>query len=391
MQFTFTSLVTLALALAASAAPGKLLTVQKYGGQKVPGSYIVRLKEGVNKDALLDSDPALRESVTHADWTIINGFAGQLSAEQLNELRANDQVESIQEDGVVSIQAAQTNAAWGLGRISHTNPVSGTITALNYTYTYSDTYQGQGVDIYIVDTGINLNHVDFTGRVKFGWTGTGLNQTDDHGHGSHVAGIAAGTRYGVAKQANLISVKVLDSAGSGTLANVVGGFNYVGTAAKSTGRPSLASASLGGSASTSIDDAVSALTSAGIHVVVAASNSNVNAANTSPARVASAITVGAIGQSDEKASFSNYGAIVDIWAPGVSITSAGASGTSSTIVYSGTSQATPHVTGLGALYLSQYGSVSPAVLSSSIWSQSGKITGLPSGSNNRLAVGPILI
>ena len=91
--------------------------------------------------------------------------------------------------------------------------MSGTVTALTYTYTYSDDYQGEGVDIYIVDTGINLNHVDFGGRATFGWTGTGLNQTDDHGHGSHVAGIAAGTQYGVAKKANLISVKVLNSAG----------------------------------------------------------------------------------------------------------------------------------------------------------------------------------
>jgi len=125
--------------------------------------------------------------------------------------------------------------------------------------------------------------------------------------------------------------------------------------------------------------------------VVAAGNSNVNAANTSPARVASAITVGAIGNTDAKASFSNYGAIVDIWAPGVSITSAGYTGTSSTIVYSGTSQATPHVSGLAALYLSQFGSVSPATLSANLWSQTGRITGLPSGSVNRLAVGPILI
>ncbi|KAH7097873.1 peptidase 1 [Auriculariales sp. MPI-PUGE-AT-0066] len=391
MQFTLKSLVALALAFSASAAPSKLLTVQKYAGQTVPGSYIVRLKEGVNKETLFDSDPALREAVTHADWTIINGFAGQLTTSKLNELRASDAVESIHEDGIVTIQGTQTNAAWGLGRISHTDPVAGTITALNYTYTYDDAGLGEGVDIYIVDTGIHLTHVDFEGRATFGWTGTGLNQTDDHGHGSHVAGISAGARYGVAKKANLISVKVLNSAGSGTLANVVGGFNFVGTAAAATGRPSIASASLGGSASTAIDDSVTALTSAGIHVVVAAGNSNVDAANTSPARVASATTVGAIGQADAKASFSNYGPGVDIWAPGVSITSAGYLSDTATIVYSGTSQATPHVTGVTAVWISLNGNGAPTDVAAALWSESGRITGLPSGSINRLLISSVTI
>jgi len=168
---------------------------------------------------------------------------------------------------------------------------------------------------------------------------------------------------------------------SGTLANVVGGFNYVKTAAASTGRPSIASASLGGGASTAIDDAVTALVASGVHTVVAAGNSNVNAANTSPARVATAITVGAHDINDAKASFSNYGAVVDIWAPGVSITSAGYVSNTATIVYSGTSQATPHVSGIAAAYISKLGNTTPAALSAALWSQTGKITGIPSGPN----------
>jgi cerevisin len=380
MQFTLASIVTAALALAASAAPNKLIEVTKYGGKVNPGSYIVRLKEGADKAALFE-DATLREAVTHDDWTVINGFAGVFDKEVLNKLRSSDLVDSIHEDGFVTIQGTQTNAAWGLSRVSHTNKVSGTVTALTYSYVYDDSALGSGVDIYIVDTGINVNHTDFGGRAKFGWTGSGLGQYDDHGHGSHVAGIAAGTRYGVAKQANLISVKVLDSAGSGTLANVVGGFNYVKTAAASTGRPSIASASLGGSASTSIDDAVAALVASGVHTVVAAGNSNVNAANTSPARVTTAITVGAHDINDAKASFSNYGTVVDIWAPGVSITSAGYVSNTATIVYSGTSQATPHVSGIAAAYISKVGNTTPAALSAALWSQTGKITGIPSGPN----------
>jgi len=163
---------------------------------------------------------------------------------------------------------------------------------------------------------------------------------------------------------------------SGTLANVVGGFNYVATAARASGRPSIASASLGGGASTAIDDAVAALAGAGVHAVVAAGNSNVNAANTSPARVPSAITVGATDINDAKASFSNYGAVVDIWAPGVSITSTYCCATTSTSVLSGTSMATPHVAGLAALYIAANGNVSPASLSSNLWSTSGILTGI---------------
>ncbi|KZV96568.1 subtilisin-like protein [Exidia glandulosa HHB12029] len=386
-MFALKALVAAALALAASAAPSKLHTVQAFAGPIKANSYIVTLKADVTKDELLASQPEIASSVTHGEWDarLLNGFAGVFNPEQLNALRASDAVASIVQDGIYTIQTVQTDAAWGLGRLSSNGPVSGSSTALNYTYIYDAAGQGRGVDVYVVDTGINTAHVDFGGRASFGFAAGTLPRTDDHGHGTHVAGIATGTRYGVAKAANAIAVKVLNSAGSGTTADVVSGFNYVLTAAAASGRPSIASASLGGGASTAIDAAVQALVDAGVHVVVAAGNSNVNAANTSPARVSGAITVAASSFTDSKASFSNFGPVVDIWGP---ITSAFIGSNTATHVYSGTSQATPHVSGLAAVYISLNGNTSPANLSASLWSVSGALSGVPSGTVNRLAHSP---
>jgi len=388
MQFTLKTVVIAALALAASAAPNKLVPVKKYAGQVKANSYIVKLKAGAQKAALIGGEQAnLRGSITHADWDpeFFNGFAGVFNTEQLNKLRASDLVEYIEEDGIFTIQATQTNAPWGISRVSSSGrlPSGSSVSALNYTYVYPDAYQGQGVDIYVVDTGINLSHTEFGGRAKWGWSGSGLATTDDHGHGTHVSGTAAGARYGIAKQANLIAVKVLDSAGSGTLANVIGGFDYARTAAASTGRPSIASASLGGGASTSIDQAVASLVSSGVVAVIAAGNSNVDAGSTSPARVSTAITVGATDINDAKASYSNYGSVVDIWAPGTSVISSYIGSNTATASLSGTSMATPHTSGLTAIYLSQFGKVSPASVSSGLWSVSGAISGIPSGTVNR--------
>lgn len=386
-MFALKTLVAAALALYAVAAPSKLHSVQKYAGRVKANSYVVTLKDDVNKAELLASQAEIASSVTHAEWDarLLNGFAGVFNAEQLNALRSSEFVKSIHEDGIYTIQGVQTDAAWGLGRLTSTDRLTGNDLSLNYTYVYDDAVQGSGVDIYVVDTGINTAHVDFGGRSTFGFAAGTLPSVDDHGHGTHVAAIATGTRYGVAKLANTIAVKVLDASGGGTLANVVSGFNYVLTAASATGRPSIASASLGGGASTAIDAAVQALVDAGIHVVVAAGNSNVDAGTTSPARVAGAITVGAASITDAKASFSNYGSIVDIWAPGVDITSAFIGSTTATHVYSGTSQATPHVSGLAALYISLNGNTTPADLATSLPSLSGVLSGIPSGTINRLA------
>ncbi|KAH7102092.1 peptidase 1 [Auriculariales sp. MPI-PUGE-AT-0066] len=387
--------VIFALLSAANAAPSKLIRVERYDGNIVADSYIVRLKDGVNKSQVLQQNPAFRFGVTHGDWSVINGFAAQLSKDQLDTLRGSDLVESISENGVFTIQATltQTTAPWGISRLSSTAPVTGTnVTSLNYTYLYSDTYQGEGVDIYIVDTGINLNHastVDFEGRATFGWTGNGLNQTDDHGMGpTWLALQLARAMVLLRRQASSRSSSLISS---GTLADIVDGFDYVVTAAQASGRPSVASCSFGGGVSTPLDDAALSLVKAGITVVVAAGNSNRDSASFSPARIPEVIGVGAIDITDTKADFSNFGPLVDIWAPGVDITSAFAGNTTVSHVYSGTSQATPHVSGLVALYLSEHGATAPAEVVKNLWSVRGKLIHLPSGSINRFAQAPTAV
>ncbi|EJD39856.1 subtilisin-like protein [Auricularia subglabra TFB-10046 SS5] len=366
MSFVLKAVVAAALALSALAAPAKLHTVQTYAGKVKPDSYIVRLKTDASRDELFAARPDIASGVTHAEWDgeLLNGFAGTFNTEQLFALRTSNKVESISQDGIFSIQTTQTDAPWGLGRLSSDGRLSGSATALNYTYTYDDSATGEGVE--------------FEGRATWGYSAGSLPSVDDHGHGTHCAGIAAGARFGVAKGANR----------DGTLADVISGFNYVLEASRATGRPSIASASLGGGGTTAIDDSVVALVNAGIHVVAAAGNYNLNAASFSPARVPSIITVGATTITDAKVSYSNYGSVVDFHAPGSSITSAFIGSTTATHVYSGTSQATPHVSGLAAIYISLNGNTTPAELASSLWFVSGQISGLPSGTVNRLAHAP---
>jgi cerevisin len=214
---------------------------------------------------------------------------------------------------------------------------------LDYTYTYSQP-SGDGVDIYIIDTGIYTAHQEFEGRATFGYAAGAMQMMDGHGHGTHCAGTAAGKTYGVAKNANLIAVKVLSDNGSGLTSDIIDGLNWVIGNVNSTGNPSIASMSLGGSVSDALDSLVEQTVAAGITVVVAAGNSNTDASTQSPARVAAAITVAAANITNTKAYFSNYGAAVDIWAPGVDIISAWPfTNDTSTKVLSGTSMATPHV------------------------------------------------
>lgn len=204
---------------------------------------------------------------------------------------------------------------------------------------------------------------------------------DGHGHGTHCAGTAAGKKYGVAKGASIIGVKVLADNGSGSTTDIVDGLNWVMTNAKSTGKPSIASMSLGGDQSQALDDAVTKLITAGVQVIVAAGNSNVDASNTSPARVASAITVGASDINNAKATFSNFGAALDVWAPGVNITSTWIGTTTSVKTISGTSMATPQVAGLAAYLLSKDTSMTPDALFSKIKSLAipNAISGVPDG------------
>jgi len=335
----------------------QLKEVQKATGAKVPNSYLITLKAGASRTPLTQK---IRGKKTVYNKEFINGFAAELTEDELNEIRANPDVALIEEDGIVTISATQTNAPWGLRRISQAGRASGSASALTFTYQYSAT--GAGVDVYVIDTGIRTTHSQFGGRARWGATFGGYANQDGNGHGTHCAGTIGGSQFGVAKEASLIAVKVLSDSGSGTTADVVSGMNWVVTAARASGRPSVVSMSLGGGASTTVDNAVAALTNAGVHTVVAAGNSAANASGYSPARAPSAITVGAIDINDALASFSNYGSLVDILAPGVSVISSYSTSDTATASLSGTSMATPHVAGLVAYLISKEGNVTPAAM-----------------------------
>jgi subtilisin family serine protease len=271
---------------------------------------------------------------------------------------------------------AQTTVTWGLDRIDQRN--------LPLSTTYACAGDGTGVNAYIVDTGIYAND-DFSARLR---TGTSTvpdsgSTVDCNGHGTHVAGTVGGTKYGVAKNVNLYPVRVLDCSGSGYTSSVVSGLNWV---ADNAVRPAVVNMSLGGGTSKSLDDAVAALVTAGITVVVAAGNDNSDAANFSPAREPSAITVGSTTSTDARSSFSNYGSVVDIFAPGSSITSAWIGSATATNTISGTSMAAPHVAGAAAVYLGLNTGATPAqVVAALTNAATPNIVGSPgSGSPNLL-------
>ncbi|OCH91894.1 serine proteinase [Obba rivulosa] len=343
---------------------GYFLEIEKCLGEKNESSYIVKLKPEVDKSVHLGQ---LRQrlgqnsSITHEyDSGFLNAYAGKFNEEILNHLRASTDVESISEDPIVRAFQQQYNAPWGLQRISQRAPLTNqNAFDVNFTYTY-DASAGSGIDIYVLDTGVLTSHTEFFGRAKWGWTAPGLPSQDDNGHGTGVAAVALGTYYGVAKGANLIAVKVLDFAGTGSTSNIISGMEYVWNTARASGRPSIANMSLGGPGNTSEDSAVLSLAQAGIHVVAAAGNSNVDAGNISPARSDYCTTVGASTIQDRKWGDSNYGAVLDVFAPGENILTASKDSTTETQWANGTSFAAPHVSGIIACFISSLGNKSPA-------------------------------
>jgi len=356
------------------ATTSKFLRVEK----PVPGQYIVVLNDDTSNvrglaQALLGGEDA----IGHVYESALKGFSARMNEAQARALANNPAVRFVEEDGEVSIDATQTGATWGIDRIDQRAlPLSGT-----YTYNYT----GTGVNAYVIDTGILLTHSQFGGRAVKGYDAvtSGGTAVDCHGHGTHVAGTVGGSTYGVAKSVKLYAVRVLGCTGSGTNAGVIAGIDWVRL---NHVKPAVANMSLGGSASSAVDTAVANAVAAGVTMVVAAGNSSANACNYSPARAASAITVGATTSTDARASYSNYGSCLDIFAPGSSVTSAWYSSTTATNTISGTSMASPHVAGAAALYLQANPSASPATVGSALRSKAtaGVVGNAGTGSPNYL-------
>ncbi|KAJ2928325.1 hypothetical protein H1R20_g8752, partial [Candolleomyces eurysporus] len=368
--------------------------IQAYDGETT-GLHIVTLKQGVSRaEVIRQLISAAQETVevVYEYANVFNGFAVDLDDTSLNFLQTLPEVETISEDGVMHVTAVveQTDAPWGLARLSsETQQWSKNQDAsqLSFKYTYDDS-AGAGVDIYVVDTGVRINHTEFGTRARWGKTfGECYSDEDDNGHGTHVAGTAAGAKYGVAKSASIIAVKVLDKDGSGAISDIIAGLDWVLGQHATTSRPSIVNMSLGGSSSPSLDDATKRLIEQGIHVVVAAGNSNTDVKDTSPAHVEEVITVGASTINDERAWFSNYGSVVDIFAPGQNITSAWFRSSDDTLNISGTSMASPHVTGLVAYLIALQGNIEPAAMRKKVQELGTRdvLSDIPSGTINILA------
>jgi len=321
--------------------------------EPIAGKYIVVFKDGVRdvpglaRGLTAEHGGTLRFTYQRA----LRGFAADLPDRAAVALARNPNVAFVEQDQVMQAFTTETNATWGIDRIDQR------ALPLNSTYSYTNT--GAGVTAYIIDTGIRFDHSEFASvlgsRATTGFDAvtSGGNAADCNGHGTHVSGTVGGTTYGVAKGVSLVAVRVLGCNGSGTTSGVIAGIDWVTTNHAS---PAVANMSLGGGASTALDNAVRSSIASGVSYAIAAGNGNIagiaqDACKYSPARVAEAMTIGATDSKDKKASWSNYGNCVDWFAPGVSITSAWFTSSSATNTISGTSMATPHTTGVAALYL----------------------------------------
>ncbi|MFC6089714.1 S8 family peptidase [Saccharothrix lopnurensis] len=348
----------------------------------IQDSYIVvydelstQSAEALTSDLSAKYDAKVEFTYQHA----LKGFAGTLSERAARRLAAEPGVAYVQQNGTVQAVATQPNPpSWGLDRIDQRD------LPLDSSYTYPN--DGTGVTAYIIDTGIRTSHQDFGGQASWGTNTTGDgNNTDCNGHGTHVAGTVGGNAYGVAKGVTLIAVKVLNCAGSGSFAGVAAGIDWV--TGHHTSGPAVANMSLGAQGSdAATENAVRNSIADGVTYALASGNSNSDACNFTPARVAEAITVNASTNTDARASFSNWGTCTDIFAPGQNITSAWHTNDTATNTISGTSMASPHVAGGAALLLGATPGLTPAQVQSAMITNStaNKITSPGTGSPNRL-------
>jgi len=377
-------------AIPAFAAPGEGRILHAGGDTALPNSYIVVFKPSALRAADVPATARTlatrhRGTVKYTYTAALRGFAATMSEADAKKLSTDAAVDYVEQDHAVHISGTQPNPpSWGLDRIDQPN------LPLDQSYTYPN--DASNVTAYIIDTGILTTHTTFgsPSRARHGrdTVDNDNDATDCQGHGTHVAGTVGGSQYGVAKAVKLVAVRVLNCQGSGSNAGVIAGVDW--TTANAV-KPAVANMSLGGGVNQALDDAVSRSIASGISFAVAAGNGDflgrpANACNFSPARTPNAITVGATQSNDASASFSNFGTCLDIWAPGVGITSSWIGSTTATNTISGTSMASPHVAGAAAVYLGANPNASPQQVRDALVNAavSGKVTNPGAGSPNKL-------
>jgi subtilisin family serine protease len=349
----------------------------------IPGSYIVVLKPGSTEAGQVTSASQQLTKryggrVKNNYQATVRGFQATMSATEAARLAANPAVQFVEQDAQVRLSGTQTGATWGLDRTDQRS------LPLSNTYKYGT---AGNVTAYVLDTGIRLSQSEFGGRARYGYdfidkTANPANH-DCNGHGTHVAGTIGGRTYGVAKDVKLVAVRVLDCRGTGSYSAIIAGIDWV---TKNAVKPAVANMSLGGSVSAALNAAVTRSIAAGVTYAVAAGNDNTDACNQSPAAAPDAITVGATSNNDARASFSNYGRCVDVFAPGQQITSASYQSDTATAVMSGTSMASPHVAGAAALVLGANPKLTPKQVRDALVNNAtaDKVISAGSGSPNKL-------